>query len=842
MSQIIGPEFLVSGEVATKWSARVFVSQLYDGPWAWVPQLQVRSFSMCSAPEIAKATFTIDYGAVKQPQFPFIGVDGPLDLGNKFCRVELQNNYGNFIAWQGYLVDNNLDIWGESNLPGGAGIQTIQAYGLEYLLTKVKITEALARVQLGGPPVVAQWLDWVPPFNMNMNRGTSSAIPGNRSNDRYTVDLGGGNIQDVYVFNHTDREALGAEWSAADAVETVLKIYGTRLGIPWAVSGQLERIENWQPTHSIEGMTVWDALLSLMPKSRGISFTMEHTDPPTIWLSSTFLDDIVVNTDDGAVTFPGNPEVYDLDFNDALDVKNSVVFMSTQDRYREVIVTGEKARCTFTADVFSAANQGGVLQPGWSQLEEVQYKDPAIPPPPPGSDDNWLAQARDRSRSLDKYSRVYKYLYRRREWDGFINGVSTCPVMTDNGGVDFTQALLPAISGQGFMRVLPFLGAVDYSVDPPDKFTALGDFDQSDHRRPIGVIKDIASEFPPPPWLHLHELQRGAVPNIVMRMADTEYGIELPNAGHFLAEGSFNFDPVAEPGVTKFLPVFDYRDCLFTVQWQLDQRLKYKATISANPADAVLHLHVPGAHCWLVHPNTMVDVHEDGGLSFYAGDYEFRNDKDILKKVAAVATGWYSTRRNLCRYTIAGMFPHIPIGAMLGVGYSGSSFAQINTVVTKKLYRFDAEPTCTVMSGYSNLDIVQAAMTTLADRGTAGQSVGAGNRSAAQKGKIPVTPSSAVHIRQTAAARERTEREEDRTEQMPATIAGGMGGTGLGELPAHFHNEEMPLRVSAAISGSFNPKAVTMVVQEDGQSEPGPLGLYKDPVTGLYFSAKTKWA
>lgn len=784
MSQILGPQFLVSGEKATKWSARVFASDSYAGPWSWVPYLQVRSFSQTSAPEIAKATFTYEYGFVKQPNNAFIGTYTPRDLGNKFIRIELQNDFGSFIAWQGYMVDSNLDIWGESQASQGEGIQTMQAYGLEYLLTKVKVTQALAKTNVLGVPAFAAWLDWVPPFNMNMGRGTSLADVGNRSVSRSNVDLGNGNIQNVWLFQQSERSDFGAKWTAADAVETVLKVYGTRLGIPWAVNGQVELIDNWEPTHTIEGMSVWDALQSLMPKARGISFTMEHIDPPTIWLSSTFPDDIVVDTDDGILVFPGNPEVYDLDFNDALDVKQSVVFMSTQDRYREVLVTGEKARCTFTVGVKAPVNTDGELVEGWQSTDEQAYKNPDIPVPPPGADSEWYAKARDRARSSERFSRVFKYFMRDRQWNGMKLGVSTCPLVNDDGTTNSTVARLPVLSNQGFMRTLPFKNTVNYSVYPPEVNQHLGNINIADFRRTFGVIYDPTG-LEVPVYRYIHDIQEGRVPNVIMRMADNEFGIELPNAGHFFALNHWQFDFTAETDKTRTYPVFNFANLKFTVQWQLDQRLKFRETISGNEEDAVLYLHVPGAHLWCVHPDTIVDIDPEGEVLTYQGPYELRNDKDILKVVASVAMGWYSTRRNLCTYTITGMFPHIPIGAMLGVGYTGGAFAQINTVVTKKLYRFDEEPTCQVMTGYSNLDIVAAATNTLAGRPRGSQGVGAGNRSAAQKGKIPSTPSNAVHIRQTHAHRERLEREEDRTQQLPATLPGGLGGGGGGGDHVH---------------------------------------------------------
>jgi len=830
MSQIIGPEFLLSGDLTTKWAARVFASDSYAGPWQWVPALRVVSFSMTAAPEISKATFVYEYGNVKEPNAPFFFTRGPRDLGNKFVRIELANDYGSFIAWQGYMVDSNLDLWAESDLAQGAGVQTMQAYGLEYLLTKVKITQGLARVQVGGPPVFAVWLDYVPPFNINIDRGTSITPQdvGNRSAVRFSVEVSQGNTQDVFLFNQFDRTSWGRRWSAADAIETILKVYGTALGIPWAVNGQLDLIENWEPTHTVEGMSVWDALQSLMPKARGIAFTMEHIDPPTIWLSSHFPDDIVVNTNDGALTFPGNTEVYDLDFNDALDVKQGVLFMSTQDRYREVVVTGEKARSTFTATMRGDGNPDGALTKGWQQVDEDAYKDPPIPSPVPGADDLWYAKARDRSRSLERFSRVYKYFSRDRLWDGMIAGVSTCPLIKDDGTTDNSEAILPILSNQGFMRVLPFLNGVDYSV-VPFGLTSLGLWNQSDPRRPFGIIYDEA-HLDGPSWLFLHELQQG-LPNIVMRLADNEFGIELPNAGHYLAAGHWQFDYTQELDKTRYYPQLNYEDLAFTLTWQLDQRLRYRATISGNPDDAVLHLKVPGAHLWIVHPNTIVDIDTDGTFTTYAGPYEFRNDRDVLKKVAAIATGWYSTRRNLCRYTISGMFPHIPIGAMLGVGYTGSSFAQINTVVTKKLYRFDEQPTCTVMTGYSNLDIVTAAMTTLAGRSQGSQGVGAGNRSASQKGKIPATPSNAVHIRQTHAVRERAERSEDKTQQLTATIPSGLGGGG-GGLGPHVHS---------GLADDTNALSLqrTKIQDDDDETINGVFGVHIN--AGRAYSDRSLW-
>ena len=803
MSQIIGPEGVQSGGILTNWSALVGVADTYAGPYVVVPYLQPRSWNHVASPEISKATFTFDLGAIKPEDQSVVLSRAAIDLGGRFVRITLANNYGAFIAWQGVMIDMGLTVEGGEAVLTGQQVMT--AYGLEYLLTKFKIKQAFCYPQTTQTEQDLGLIDWVPPFNQNPSRGTSVNTFGNRAVTPITVGT-----QTFYPFSFTrPSDGTTAPWDGLQAVEMCLNAYwpGDDLGFTFAIAGQTEMLENFNPTHSVGDKTIWEALDTLMPRQRGISFTVEHIDPPTIWVSSQFVGDIVVN----GVTYPGNPEVYQVDFSSGIDIDNSTLFFSLVDRYRKAIIQGERIRSTFTADVGERGNDQTIFVPLWTYGQGQDYQN--VSPTLPG--DVWGDRgARDKARSeQDRFAFVYKAFGLNPDFQGIYRGASIFPDILPLGGNVDTSRVQKPLLGQGLMRILPMFEGYDYEtstiIDSSSNYP--------DQKKPFAICQLAPGGPGTERLVYLHDIRDAKISNLGLRMLDNQVGVNFPNGGHALAAGDWSLGP--DQDQTLQPPFMDWRNMKATVCMQLDKRLTVEGEITGNPQDPPLFIPVKGAHCWVIHPFTVVDITEDGEEKLIDPlvDTYLRNDRDFLFNILALVQGWYQYERNLANYRIRGLFPHIPIGAMLKAAFFGGGFSDVNTLISKKTWRFTTEPTLTVQTGYAQLDVI----------GLVRQS-NPGPLEHEFSGRVPGVPSPAALIRQVEDMQGRIQKIEDHEMQLPIHFVAGTDGP----FWDHIH--------SGQFSRVLSRQRTKMADDDDGAKE-GPFISHYNPTLNGWLSDLAKW-
>jgi len=806
MSEITGNPLASSGSILEQFSGKVFVAQNWEGPWLGVNFLHPVRWTHALAPEISEAVFELDYGYVKREPFGFFGIQEPVGVASFFVRIVVFNSVSTFEIWQGYIPDLNLEIFGSPDLAQATGIETITAFGLEYLLTKVQILEAWAQVDRRKDSVV-HLLDYVPQFNNSPIRGVSENVLGNKA--PLPVDIDG---LPVWVWKFSNDPADVEEWNATDWIDTLINYYLKDLGFPLTISGQVDLLDLQTPTLRVEGMNAWESIAAVAPRSRGIAFSIRpsYPAPPSLHFSSVFREDFVVGTD----TYPGKPEIYNIDLDNSIDLDRAAILLSIQERYRDVTVTGDLARSVFSGTVGTSEADLDVFSPGWTSAQQTQYENTSISPT--GSIWEKRQEYDDaRSRLRKEFARPFTYWVLNPQFAGLINGYSVFPAILSDGTVDFQTVVWPANGTVGFMRSLPI-------IEEGTDLDSMSDFD-----RPFAVVKDVGDGqyiIGDNKYRFTHDIRLDGVPSFTLRMADNEHAVEFPGAGHWFALNQWTLGDPNDQDLTLVYPQFDYSELIFTVCARLDQRMKVKLAISGNAKDAPLRLHVRGAQLWLIHPDTIVDISETGdpipATDRFPSTF-LRADIDLLWSVAALAYAWYSRRRALATYTIRGLYPHVPVGAMLGVGYYGGYFSQINTLVSKKVYTFSDEPSFTVQTGYSNIDVVGLG------RDNPGTTPDA-------ETQIPQSPTIGSVIRQANIRDERVDVIEDNTRNLPVRIGGRIWSGGSGGDTLHWHD-------GAESNHSLVVERTTMESETDPDGTRNKLGLYLDGSIGRWCAIRALW-
>ena len=588
------------------------------------------------------------------------------------------NNESNPIVFMGVIVNQNDQVAPKpSNSDPGGGEQILQAKGMEYLLSQIKITEAYVENHEDFD-VVSSARVW------HFNNPTWMGLHeyGNRSATRHD-----GLDGNSYMFG-TD----GGDWTTKDILEYLLNQFNS---VPaFKLTGQLENLEGvYRGQGRFHGMNVKRVVESLIDRRRGLVCWTHITEGEEIELKVASILDVDVGG------FKANPDVMLIDLDARLDVQSIQITEGIYSQYRAVTVRGGLAKVMFTVE-FETISFGDTptLIEGWSEDDEIAYRTV--------SSGDGTPEENDQERATGKYEHVFRRLlvnpawgwrivdrsvipeFDTRAFNQVIRDVSSATDVPDWGGVLLRQLLVPEENDENGT------GAVNY-------------------RAPFAVIQDPDSGK----WHYLHRLDVLGQRSMGLRVLDRQMGVELTGAFNHLVALNNWADETPAATDTNNDPAFDYQTIKVTVAAETDVRPTVLEQITPRAggelvevpeAAGTLLIEVEDVEHWSIAPGTILDI-EDGQPTKHASPYTvLRDDTARLRLIADLAKVWYSVPRQSANITFNQMAFEMKPGTMIE-GYFGrqSTYEDINTVISSVTHRFDSHLTM-VKTQYMELDFTGA--------------------------------------------------------------------------------------------------------------------------------------
>lgn len=627
----------------------VCVKQRWADEWTWIPYLWPNESRENVWPEISNATFVWEYGEF----VTLFGEPGavaiPLSLRDWFISIWTSTVYGDYLAWVGVVTAEGLKVEGIDSVTAvDRGVQVIRAHGLEYLLRTRIIRGTYVTDPESGAVV------YLPRTRAaNKRYGNGLTLMGNRSEE---VDPGEG----VHTFSND-----GDVWNNRQLAEHLLHFFGSP-EVPMALSGQLEMLEQVEREWDFDGKDLYGALEDLIDRKRGMLAHIVTSGEGTVYIEVLSIAQEAVSAE--GVSLPANPLQTDIEVGNTphVDLQISIDGVNA---YDEIIVRSAEPIKT----VFTAGFDDGTLEEGWTAEEEDAF-----------------VTAEDVERTSDAFARVFSFFRVPKSfgWEG------VAPYVDENGYVD--------AEGQGAFwntdvrleRYLLWLEEAGENETEPEFV------------EPFGVILTGTGEFEEEEEVQVYsmldKLELLDKASVSMRMADQEFGVVLRSrANQILA---LNHWPEETVGAVS--PVYDYEDLLLTLCVKCDEVLQVVLPVFnggwESPLGKQVVLTVPGIECWIIAPNTVVDV-EAGELVIYDGEPVLRDDSEKLRAIAYLAWVWYGQQRATIDFTIKNNLNWFAVGTLVNNVVNGLSWERVGTVVTsiQRNYTTNEQVVCT---GWSELD------------------------------------------------------------------------------------------------------------------------------------------
>jgi len=655
------------------------VKTLWTDEWELAPWLIPLAAEDRLAPGMASARFRYDYGYIKRETTTSFAYEVAAKYRGKYVQIIAAWNNAAWVPfWHGILVDESYLPTAESAHPDGR--QELAAVGLAHILDRIVIRGA--HCEQSGATVA---IDRCPTFNRRRRAGPT--LIGNRS--------AGMNSDAVYEFS-----GAGDVWTNYEIAEYLLWYFSPfqadAYNVRFDLGGQATVLEGVEGVYDLEGMTVFQALNMLIPRKRGLAWSVRTSGAGmvAVYVSTHFSEDV----SEFGVSIPANTEQGYITLDDDKEISGAVVQLSTSAQYDRIVVEGELLKTCFSLSFTDSS-----LEEGWPAALETAYKAGASGTSGYSAlSEDEQGRANDLYRGADRLASVYAHFRAPTDWD-WTNGfdVPCAPIVELGGGVSAGTAQTMWHVDRPLLRWIPLQTGYDYSTATPTNENAEGV--EPELRRPF-VLVQYNSQYHYVE--HLNSASDGAVPNGRVRMLDTNVGLEVAfDPNHILSSGHFSG---AEP--SRIEAAIDYESIVATVACETDDRLAVTVLVTASQesgADRTLVIRVPNCEAWHLVEGTVVGITAAGGLKRAPAGYLVRDDSARLRAVAVLAKGWYSRERAAVRVSLE-RFEALPRPGALLLGVSSSVYEQqTNSVVTRVAWDCVAA-TSTVETGFIELDAVGA--------------------------------------------------------------------------------------------------------------------------------------
>lgn len=708
---------------------RVYSRTAWGGEWIEHEAVYCDSLTLTANPGISAAACSMRFGRIKQPTATTFANVEPLDLANKFIKIEISesdNTTDSDRTWIGVCrgqVDRDEGVrkfvFPASNEYLRTGLRQYTVLGIESLLEQQIVLESYVEQDddAEGFWRIHRGLT----FNEPHQRGKANreATTGNRSTTLTEVRTG----REVHLF--PENLDAAERWTSLNIAEYLLALFSPEsedgseridFTIEYTFSDALTWYET--PVLATEGRSVWSLLNQLFDRRRGIAFRVEFDpedeDEKIKLVLFTFNPSNITASDD---TLPANTNQGDLDTDAAGDIEGLTITSDSIGRVNQVVVRGARA---LTVCTLAGADQ--TLTNYWASADQTAYATAGEDEPGFATlDEDEQELVRVEARAQERFAKVYRDFGLPVDWDGQVGdgeggaAVPHFPNVYNDGTADTLNYWLP---GLRFESQLPLRTNSNYAADAIEvgvvNTTATN---QPWEYRPLLVCAKTSVQLLPPEiqddlgisdfdydgrWLNLIDWDKNPAlefaPNlyaVTPRPLQEAPGLALKVQGapQFVL-GSDTAGLLAYYGIARVDPEYLTATVAFAVDAWCEA--KYPASVSGS---AIVERQIinAGDRARLVYvcPGTVIDV-KDGDLVRSEGGY-LRDDRPRLESLAKFAYRWYNTPRNKIAFTIHRCVLHVDlvIGRMITrIGGGGPKpggpfqWTTVNTPITSIVYEF----------------------------------------------------------------------------------------------------------------------------------------------------------
>lgn len=645
---------LTFGKVATPTDVpihRVYLRTNWSDAWALESFLYPVVVTWQAAPGLSIAEMDFRYGTGMREGENAFSTITRLAKQRHFVRIDFIDGAKNR-KWYGVLELDSEELEG-TEFPAGAnaiahGKQRLVAYGLERLLQQHVIRSS----------------DWTSPTDLGtIHRGLIF-------NDRAVgnMDDGGDPLQGF----EGDDTATGTYWSTRDIV-TYLLTYQTPTdgaglnAIPFRLDDPDNALPDWdQPVVAQHNRRTRDVINSLVTRQRLISYWLdvdEGPDPHEIVLKPFTFTDAQILIDGGPDAIEANPETFRLVF-DRDPSADCVITTSSLDAVDQVIVTGARRRCCFTA-----SNVDGTIVAGWTSGQQTAYDTAASGAGDyPGAGQVQERQRRNiEARSAPKLEDVYARFKLPDNWDlKANNGLNTGTDLAVAPINDLPTDVEPFPLYRPEIRILPTIPLAD-NTDYSGVAISIGTFTQDGDGPFEDMAPIVAIELPEDTGRYVRldkmglaafqEESNGSATDrtwsAFVRTTAYDKSLYVQVSGqeqHVLGKNTWTSlgDAHGDTDIAKF----DWKDLLFTIAIEDDRfcEAHFPLDVDLDPnLDAPRRMHIDAGDAYkmdFVVDDTIVAIDEtDGSLKRTTVGGFVRDDSIELLKLAERAYQWYSVNR-----------------------------------------------------------------------------------------------------------------------------------------------------------------------------------------------------
>lgn len=691
---IISPQ--AGGLIKPKVRLQVVTREKWEDGWEKQPYLEPRKLVEAAGPNLSSATFVFRYGeAIKREDSSSFAAVSPLALRGHFIQVQVMpqasgqggqasNDEEPVALWTGVVMGEGFDTHGATSSGSPQGDEFLTAYGMEVMLDRKRVVGAWVKLEEGVANAEstaevldganAAYIDWSPVFNDRFKRG---AFEGGNMAARSTPAMFG-----------SDDEV----WTNKAILEYLLHFYGPE-EVTFELGGQTDALEDIKERHTLEGMSVREALNVLIPRARGLGWctrVSKDDDKVGIHVFTTVGETV----GHGSYRLRGNQEKASFAFDDAADIERALVSVDEYLKVDRIIVHGERVQSCFHLSIAD-----GTLEKGWIGAVEEEYRQSV------GSEDPF---ENDAERRTDKYHRVFRFFRVPYDWDWEVgDGKGGEGKKNANPYVDVDGSQDEGNAGAYWNHALTFLRRL-----PIERNTGGVDRTQPEYMPPVAIVQVPwidDDQNPKTAYCAVENLSAYDGSDAYLRMVDREGAVEVrTHTNHTLALGHWKQSvtgDASEPAETAVPPEVDYTTLIVCVAVETDTRVRVELPIGKkldpDKGQRIAFVRVREAHMWYVVPGTIYAV-DDGELFRHDGGW-LRDDSERVRAAAAFAKAWYGQDRSTVRLELQKVYAGLRVGTYVRDASSSTQRLEVGTVVTRRTWDLATMRT-TIETAYVELD------------------------------------------------------------------------------------------------------------------------------------------
>jgi hypothetical protein len=691
------------------------------GEWELAPYVEPIRCAEMAAPDLSSAELQYRYGPIRREADVNAATYPPARLRDHYVRIrQLIEGGGPTTLWTGVVAEEADELMGATT---ARGIQLFRCFGLGYLLDRQPVHTCFSVFDDAG--AVAE-VRRFPGFNKRSSRG--AAPIGNRSGS--TTAAG------AHAFQIGD--AGGAIWNNLQALEYLLEFHIPTGGPTWALAGQYAELATIERVHDQAGLTVWQWLNALIEPRQGFAFVVEPLGD-VVYLRVQSVADVEVPFGDR--TLAENPLRTQFTMPSEWPYPHLIADPPVLRHNSTGRFDGFEAQGEFVKVAMSWDFDTGSLEKAWSDTLWDAYRT--------ASDDDDVSEAEgtpaenDAYRARDRFDGVGS---RFRFPKDFANGPGPhsrdgypCPTCDDDGSIDADTQSGWFGQDKRLLPTLPLLSHIDYTL------VEEGSVDEDGYGQPVvgdllegaepeylpllvmvfdslptieqSLAGDIPHHTPNGRWRFVDQLgaEDPDLASVGVRPLANEIGVELRAPyRHYFAQGDW---AAAEVAPTQRRPEFSWTQLLCTGFFETDERFRVRADNPEGRGETgrTKIISVPGAECWWIVQDTILDIAPDGNLYWYALglDPKIRYDLGLLEAAVAGAIAWHGPERQAVELTIrqSGLF--VPLLTVLDAINTVKGQESVRTIISGRVIDCGSPatatepgtpPTTTIVSGWGNAD------------------------------------------------------------------------------------------------------------------------------------------